>query len=39
MSDALEVNEKQKEILKELIIKMNEEKSNFQVDAQITIKQ
>lgn len=38
MSDALEVNEKQKEILKELIIKMNEEKSNFQVDAQITIK-
>jgi len=29
MSDALEVNEKQKEILKELIIKMNEEKSNF----------
>ena len=38
MSDALEVNEKQKEILKELIIKMNEEKLNFQVDAQITIK-
>ena len=38
MSDALEVNEKQKEILKKLIIKMNEEKSNFQVDAQITIK-
>ena len=29
MSDALEVNEKQREILKELIIKMNEEKSNF----------